>query len=227
MLQLKNITYQIAGKILLRDINWTINPKKRVALIGANGAGKTTLLRLICAELPLQEGKIQKPKNYQIGYLPQEVIAVGRGSVLSETLEANKTLIDLETEITCLQKQLSVEALTPDQQLELANRLGLLEEQFSVSGGYDIESRAKKILTGLGFTDQDFNDPVSTKSGGWQMRVYLARLLLMNPDLLLLDEPTNHLDIESLEWLESYLSDFQGSMVIVSHDRFFIDRLGQ
>jgi ATP-binding cassette subfamily F protein 3 len=225
MLQLKNITYQIAGIPLLRDIDWTINPKKRVALIGPNGAGKTTLLRLICRELPLQEGQIIKPKSYQIGYLPQESISFGLGSVLSETLAARKELMDIETEIKTLQKKIADRELSDNVQHNLAGRLTSLQERFGILGGYTIEVEAKKILAGLGFAESEFNDPLSVKSGGWQMRVYLARLLLMNPNLLLLDEPTNHLDIESLEWLESYLSDFQGSMIIVSHDRYFVDRL--
>lgn len=225
MLQLKNITYQIAGIPLLKDIDWTINPKKRVALIGPNGAGKTTLLRLICQELPLQEGQIIKPKSYQIGYLPQESISFGLGSVLSETLAARKELMDIETEIKTLQKKIADRELSDNVQHNLAGRLASLQERFGILGGYTIEAEAKKILAGLGFAESEFNDPLSVKSGGWQMRVYLARLLLMNPNLLLLDEPTNHLDIESLEWLESYLSDFQGSMIIVSHDRYFVDRL--
>jgi len=225
MLQLKNITYQIAGIPLLKNVNWTINPKKRVALIGPNGAGKTTLLRLICRELPLQEGEIYKPKSYRIGYLPQESISFGRGSVLSETLSARKELTDIEIEIQSLQKQIADRILSDHDQHVLAGRLASLEERYGFFGGYALEAEAKKILTGLGFAGSEIDDPISVKSGGWQMRVYLARLLLMNPDLLLLDEPTNHLDIESLEWLESYLADFQGSMIIVSHDRYFVDRL--
>ena len=227
MLQLKNISYQIADRYLLSEVNWTINPGKRVALIGPNGAGKTTLLRLLSRELPVQDGEIQQPKDYRIGYLPQEEVLFGRDSVLKETLAANTSLIDLESEISFLQDQLTSDELSPQEQQNLANRLGIVEDQFSLLGGYEIEGRAKKILTGLGFKDSEFSDPISTKSGGWRMRVYLARILLTSPDLLLLDEPTNHLDIESLEWLENYLSDYSGSIIIVSHDRFFIDRLGE
>ncbi len=225
MIQLKEISYQIAGKTLLKNINWTINPKKRVALIGPNGAGKTTLLRLINQELPLQEGEIQKPKNFSIGYLPQEEISFGRESVLAETLQADRNLQNLEKKMAILHEKLDDNSLSAHNQMLLTNQLGLLQGQFSIQGGYEFEARAKKILMGLGFRESDFSDPISRKSGGWRMRVYLARLLLQDPDLLLLDEPTNHLDIDSLEWLENFLTDFRGSMIIVSHDRFFIDRL--
>jgi len=225
MIQLKDISYQITGNTLLKAINWTINPKKRVALIGPNGAGKTTLLRLISQEIPLQDGEIQKPKNFSIGYLPQEEISFGRESVLAETLQADLNLQDLEKKMANLHEKLDDKYLSVHDQMFLNKQLGLLQEQFSIQGGYDFEARAKKILMGLGFRESDFSDPISKKSGGWRMRVYLARLLLQDPDLLLLDEPTNHLDIDSLEWLENFLTDFRGSMIIVSHDRFFIDRL--
>jgi ATP-binding cassette subfamily F protein 3 len=227
MLQLINISYEIDGVPLFEDIQWTIKPQKRVALIGPNGGGKTTLLRLISGELQLRLGEIVKPKDYQIGYLPQEEISFGRGTVLEEVLEANQILQEMETEKELIQRQLEKKTIEADEQKILANRLGYLEERFHFLGGYSYEALAKKILIGLGFKENEFRDLIETKSGGWRMRVYLARLLLQNPDLLLLDEPTNHLDIESLEWLESYLLDFKGSMIIVSHDRFFIDRLGE
>ena len=225
MLQLKDISYQFSGIPLFDKINWTINPKKRVALIGPNGAGKTTLIRLISQNIPLQEGIIQKPKSYQIGYLPQEEISFGRGSVLEEVLLADQEFGKLEAEIADIHEQLDDGNLAVNEQINLTNRLGLLETRFALSGGYEREAQAKKILTGLGFKPGEFSDPISTKSGGWRMRVYLARLLLQNPDLLLMDEPTNHLDIVSLEWLENFLIGYPGSIIIVSHDRFFIDRL--
>jgi len=226
MLQLKNIDHIIAGNTLFSKVNWTVNPGKRIALIGPNGAGKTTLLRLLVREIPLQGGEIQHPKDYLIGYLPQEEVSFGRDSVLKESLSASTEIMDLDADISLLHDQLMNDELSSEEQQDLSNRLGILEERFSLLGGYEIEARAKKILTGLGFKESEFSDPISSKSGGWRMRVYLARILLLDPDLLLLDEPTNHLDIESLEWLENYLTEFRGSMIIVSHDRFFIDRLG-
>lgn len=225
MLQLSGLNHQIEDKSLLEDINWTINPKKRVALIGANGAGKTTLLRLISEELPLQNGTINKPKTYQIGYLPQEEINFGADSIIHEVLEAKQQIRNIEHEKEAIRSQLEYEGITSDEQKPLVDKMGQLEEQFNILGGYGYEAQAKKILMGLGFSESEFEDPINSKSGGWRMRVYLARLLLQEPDLLLLDEPTNHLDVESLEWLENYLSDFKGSMIIVSHDRYFIDRL--
>jgi len=227
MLQLINISHEIDGDLLFEDIQWTINPQKRVALIGPNGSGKTTLLRLISGLLLLKQGEIVKPRTYQIGYLPQEEISFGRGTVLEEVLEANQHLQDMEEEKEIIHKELENSAIESKKQHALAERLGYLEERFHFLGGYSYVALAKKILTGLGFKENEFKDLIETKSGGWRMRVYLARLLLQNPDLLLLDEPTNHLDIESLEWLESYLLEFKGSMIIVSHDRYFIDRLGE
>jgi ATP-binding cassette subfamily F protein 3 len=227
MLQLINITHEIEGVPLFEDIQWTINPQKRVALIGPNGSGKTTLLRLISGNLRIQQGELVKPKTYQIGYLPQEEISFGRGTVLEEVLEANQLMQSMEDEKEYIHRQLEDSSINPDEQQVLAERLAYLEERFHFLGGYSYEAQAKKILVGLGFKEKEFDDLIETKSGGWRMRIYLARLLLQNPDLLLLDEPTNHLDIESLEWLETYLLDFRGSMILVSHDRFFIDRLGQ
>ena len=205
MLQLINISHEIDGDLLFKDIQWTINPQKRVAIIGPNGSGKTTLLRLISGTLPLQQGEIIKPKTYQIGYLPQEEISFGRGTVLDEVLEANQFLHTMEDEKVIIQKDLENSGIDSEKQHALAQRLGYLEERFQLLGGYSYEALAKKILIGLGFKENEFSDLIETKSGGWRMRVYLARLLLQNPDLLLLDEPTNHLDIESLEWLECLL----------------------
>jgi ATP-binding cassette subfamily F protein 3 len=227
MLQLINIFHEIDGVPLFENIQWTINPQKRVALIGPNGSGKTTLLRLISGNLKIQQGELVKPKTYQIGYLPQEEISFGRGTVLEEVLEANQLMQSMEEEKEYIHRQLEDPAIKQDDQQTLVERLAYLEERFHFFGGYSYEAQAKKILIGLGFKENEFKDLIETKSGGWRMRVYLARLLLQKPDLLLLDEPTNHLDIESLEWLETYLLDFRGSMILISHDRFFIDRLGE
>lgn len=221
MLQLQNISYSIAHLELLREVNWVINPGKRVALIGPNGAGKTTLLRLIFGELEAREGAITKPKEYSIGYLPQEEMVLDKGTVLGAALRGQAEILKIEEEIEEIHHRL--ENQSPDKQL--LERLGHLEAHYQLLGGYELESQAKKILIGLGFKQDEFHRPLSDLSGGWRMRAYLARLLLAKPDLLLLDEPTNHLDLESLEWMESYLKNFPGSVVIVSHDRFFIDRL--
>lgn len=231
MLQIKDLHYSIGERNLLTGVNWIINPGKRVALIGPNGAGKTTLLRVIYGELEATAGTMQTPKGYRIGYLPQEEIALPRsggfpeaGPILDSVLEGHSEIIAMESEMAEIHRRL--ENHPPDSPA-LLERLGALEERFQLSGGYRLEAEAKAILSGLGFKNYDFQRSLYEFSGGWRMRVYLARLLLQNPDLLLLDEPTNHLDLESLEWLEQYLRTFPGSMVIVSHDRFFIDRLAE
>jgi len=224
MLQIRNLSYHIGERALLKEINWVINPGKRVALIGPNGAGKTTLLRIIKGDLEPHDGVMIKPKEYTIGYLPQEEIAVGSGPILAAVLEGHGEILRLEEQIAELHAILNTHTEDDEKLLE---RLGALESRYDALGGYTIENQAKAILTGLGFGEIDYQRPMSEFSGGWRMRVYLARLLLLNPDLLLLDEPTNHLDLPSLEWLESYLLSFAGSMVLVSHDRFFIDRLAQ
>jgi len=222
MIQIQNLSYSIGGRTLMTDINWAIQPGKRSALIGPNGAGKTTLLRLIIGELQPDRGKINRPREYHIGYLPQEEIEVRGNSVLDTALAGHEKISELESKIEEAHHALDASL---DNQSKLLKKLGDLEHQYEALGGYRLESTAKTILSGLGFSEADFLRSQSELSGGWRMRVYLARLLLRNPDLLLLDEPTNHLDLPSLEWMEQYLLQFTGSVVLVSHDRFFIDRL--
>ena len=224
MLQIKDLHYAIGARELLAGINWIIQPDQRVALIGPNGAGKTTLLKILTGEIRYQVGTINKPKGYRIGYLPQEEIAVGRGTILETVLEGEKQLIELENKIAELHQALDSAG---ENHSKILKQLGNLEQQYEARQGYQLEATAKSILSGLGFSENDFNRPLAEFSGGWKMRAYLSRLLIQNPDLLLLDEPTNHLDLPSLEWLEQYLLNFPGSMVVVSHDRFFIDRLAQ
>ncbi len=224
MLQIRELYYEIGDRRLLNDVSLTVHPGQRIGLVGPNGAGKTTLLRILSGELRPQKGTIIKPKNYVIGYLPQETIVFDQGTLLSAVLESRADVQRLEVEIHDIQQQLSV---NPENQERLLQRLGQLQDRFALLGGYEMEAKAKKILSGLGFTEKDFFRPLKDFSGGWRMRAYLAKLLLIKPDLLLLDEPTNHLDLPSLEWIENFLKAFTGSMIIVSHDRFFLDRLAQ
>jgi ATP-binding cassette subfamily F protein 3 len=221
MLQVRNLHYSIGDRDLLAAVDWNLQPGKRFALIGPNGAGKTTLLRILTGEIEPQAGTITKPRNYTIGYLPQEEIVLGQGTVLESALAGIPEIREIEHKIHELHTALEVRSKDDG----LLQRLGTLEQRFQVLGGYTIEGRAKKILSGLGFEENQFQTDFVELSGGWGMRIYMARLLLKNPDLLLLDEPTNHLDIPSMEWLEQYLLNYKGSIVIVSHDRFFIDRL--
>jgi len=224
MLQIRNLTYSIGDRQLLDEMEWLIQPGKRVALVGPNGVGKTTLLRILNGDLEYNSGSIIKPREYRIGYLPQEEIAVTGTNILDTVLAGQKEVKLLEQKIAHLHEELTHAENNRDQLLE---QLGILEHRFEAMDGYHLEIQAKSILSGLGFKKADLNRSLAEFSGGWRMRVYLALLLVLKPDLLLLDEPTNHLDIPSLEWLEQYLLSFPGSIVAVSHDRFFIDRLAQ
>jgi len=222
MLQIRDLYYSIGELQLLSGINWVIQPGKRAALIGPNGAGKTTLLRILTGEIKHLSGNIIKPKTFRIGYLPQEEIAIAHGSILQTVCEGQPEIIALEKKISELHNALNASDANQD---NLLKQLGTLEQRYEALEGYRLETSAKIILSGLGFAATDFSHPLTEFSGGWRMRAYLARLLVQQPDLLLLDEPTNHLDLPSLEWLEQYLLSFSGSIIIVSHDRFFIDRL--
>jgi len=225
MIQLRKINYHIGELNLLQDIDWSIHDGMKIALIGPNGAGKTTLLKIICNELQPSDGEIIKPRDFSIGYLPQEEVSLESGEILLKVMEGQRRLVDIERQIAELHRQLNAEVDRSHD--EIIHQLSRLEEAFRLGGGYQLQSQAKSILSGLGFVQSDFARNVSELSGGWRMRVYLARLLLQNPDLLLLDEPTNHLDIPSLEWLERFIANFSGTVVIVSHDRFFVDRLSK
>jgi ATP-binding cassette subfamily F protein 3 len=221
MLQIRNLHYSIGDRNLLDSVDWNIQPEKRFALVGPNGSGKTTLLRILIEEIDSHAGTITKPRNYSIGYLPQEEIVIGQGTILENALAGIPEIQALEHEIHGLHTDLE----TNPENTSTLKKLGRLEQRYQDLGGYTIKSAAKKILSGLGFEDSQFHADFAELSGGGCMRVYTARLLLQNPDLLLLDEPTNHLDIPSMEWLEQYLLGYKGSIIIVSHDRFFIDRL--
>ncbi|MBD3386722.1 ATP-binding cassette domain-containing protein [candidate division KSB1 bacterium] len=222
MLQLNKLTFSFDDRLLLDSIDWNIQPEMRYSLIGPNGAGKTTLLRLLNGDLQPTSGHIIKSKNYHIGYLPQESILFSGTTVLDSALEARKDLIALEDQIRQLGR--AVETAGKDHKAQI-EKLGVLQQQYELQGGYRLEADVKSILSGLGFRQNDFRRSLAELSGGWRMRVYLARLLLQTPNLLLLDEPSNHLDLDSLQWLEQYLSGLRSSMIIVSHDRYFIDRL--
>jgi ATP-binding cassette subfamily F protein 3 len=220
MIKLCDIEYTIGERTLFTDVNANLNVHDRVGLVGANGSGKTTLLRLIKGEIVPSRGSLERRKDIKIGYLPQEEIVLAGNKLLEEVLRDYNALLN---ELA----QLRVEISAQPQSKELLHRLDHTEENFHAIGGYQYEAEACKVLVGLGFTEDEYGKPVSEFSSGWQMRIVLARMLLRKPDLLLLDEPTNHLDIESIEWLEDYLRTFKGCMVIVSHDRYFVDNILQ
>ena len=191
-----------------------------MGLVGPNGAGKTTLCRILAGLEEPDHGRVSAARGTTVGYLPQEVTATGSGSVLGEALSGFEDVWRLEGEMEALGAAL---ATAPTE--ELTARYGELQHRFDALGGYRLETEAKTILGGLGFMASDFGRALGELSGGWRMRVALARLLLLRPSLLLLDEPTNHLDLESLAWLETFLSDYDGTVVVVSHDRYFLNRM--
>ena len=222
MHQIKDLNYSIGERKLLDGVSWSVQPGQRVALIGPNGAGKTTLFRIIFGEIEAHSGTTLKPKRFRIGYLPQEEIVVQGETLMQTVLDGQKEISILEKRIKELYLALDSSSLEKN---KLLDQLGTAEHRFEALGGYRLETEAKTVLSGLGFSEKDFFSPLSNLSGGWKMRAYLGRLLIQKPDMLLLDEPTNHLDLPALEWLEQFLLQFSGSVVVVSHDRFFIDRL--
>jgi ATP-binding cassette subfamily F protein 3 len=221
VIQLENIGKSFGGQVVFRDLTWHITRGQRIGLVGPNGAGKTTLCRILTGEMDVDAGQVRRAKAATIGYLPQEIGSGGDGTVLGHLLAGFPEVSRLEAELELLAGEMAEDGASE----ELTHRYGDLQHQYEARGGYHLESRAKAILGGLGFTSEDSFKPLSIFSGGWRMRVALGRLLLQAPDLLLLDEPTNHLDLESLQWLEEFLAAYEGTVVIISHDRYFLNRV--
>jgi ATP-binding cassette subfamily F protein 3 len=219
MIHLNNISLQFGNKIIFENANWHIKSGSRYALIGRNGVGKTTLFRILTKEQHIDKGEILERGNLKIAYLPQEHKMVSNKTILDELLLDNEEIVGLHKELIELEHEL---AKGNDAILDKYTDLSL---KFEHLGGFEYETKAKMILSGIGFKREDFDKPISEFSGGWRMRVYLSKLLLRNPDLLLLDEPTNHLDLPALIWLESYLSSFPGTLIIISHDRDFLNKV--
>ncbi len=220
MLQLKGIIKDFAGRRIFAGIDWHIRPQDRIGLCGDNGAGKTTLLKLLCGRVEADDGRLQVAKGTTFGYLPQEGLE-HRGRTLFE--EAHSAL----TELRAIERELRrlEEEISDRHDAEDMRRYAELQEAFGQRGGYTMETEVGKILSGLGFSNDDFERPCEQFSGGWQMRIALAKLLLQRPNLLLLDEPTNHLDLPARDWLEDYLLAYPHAVVLVSHDRFFLDKV--
>jgi ATP-binding cassette, subfamily F, member 3 len=223
MIQVESVAKAYAGQPILRDLSWRIPDRERIGLVGPNGAGKTTLCRLLAGVEEPDEGRIVRPRETTVGYLPQEAAGHPEGSVLAEVLAGFADVWQVEREMEDVAARLA--AAAGAESAALTTRYGDLQHRFEALGGYRLETEANAILSGLGFRPVDFPRPLAEFSGGWRMRAMLAGLLLQSPSLLLLDEPTNHLDIESLEWLESFLADYEGTVVIVSHDRYFLNRM--
>ncbi|MEI5983851.1 MULTISPECIES: ABC-F family ATP-binding cassette domain-containing protein [Sphingobacterium] len=221
MISINNLTFEIGARALYDEANWHIKPGDKAGLIGANGAGKSTLLKLIVGDYAPTSGSISMAKDLKIGYLNQDLLSYHSDkSILHVAMEAFERQNQLHTEIEKLLLKLET-----DYSDDILNKLSDKQMEFEALDGYSIEFRAHEILAGLGFSEEEQKRPLATFSGGWRMRVMLARILLQTPDILLLDEPTNHLDLPSIKWLETYLQAFEGAIVIVSHDRYFLDRI--
>lgn len=221
MISINDLTFQIGSRALYDEANWHIKPGDRVGLIGANGTGKSTLLKIIVGEYAPSSGSISMAKDIKIGYLNQDLLSYdSHHTILHVAMEAFERQNQLHDEIEELLKKIET-----DYSEEALYKLSDKQQEFEALDGYNIEYRANEILAGLGFSTEDQHRPLNTFSGGWRMRVMLAKILLQTPDILLLDEPTNHMDLPSIKWLENYLGSFEGAIVIVSHDRYFLDKI--
>lgn len=228
MIHLNQITKQQGSRVLYKNASFQINTGEKIGLVGPNGAGKTTIFRIIMNEEGLDGGSISKSDKLVIGYFSQNIAEMSGRTVLNEVLQGNPKVIEIQKQLQTIEKKLEDSATQPTSDEEMAALLesyGDLQTQFENFGGYDLESRGKEILSGLGFSEDDQQRLTETFSGGWKMRITLAKILLQNPDVLLLDEPTNHLDVESIIWLENWLQQFKGAILMTSHDREFMNRL--
>jgi len=220
MLQLQNVTKGFAGQVVLNGVDWHLRPGERIGLCGENGAGKTTLLRLLAGQYEADAGQVQTARGTLVGYLPQDGLEHRGRTLFAEACSALDQLLAIETELTELEARISISHLPAD-----LDRYATLQEEFLQRGGFTMTAEVARVLNGLGFVDSDHDRPCEHFSGGWQMRIALAKLLLRRPNLLLLDEPTNHLDLPARDWLEEYLANYPHTVVLVSHDRFFLDRV--
>ena len=226
MVSLENITLRFGGTTLFDSVSLMITDKERVGLVGRNGAGKTTLMRIVAGLQEPSTGKVILTSGQKIAYLPQQMKHVDGKSVYDEALSAFDEIIEMENKINLITKSLSQrEDYESTDYKRLIEKLHFLNDQLLIHGGKSIHADVEKTLMGLGFRSSDLGRPTAEFSGGWRMRIELAKLLLKKPDFLLLDEPTNHLDIESIEWVESFLEDFAGGIILISHDRVFLDSI--
>jgi ATP-binding cassette subfamily F protein 3 len=228
MISVNNLSIHFTGTYIFDDVSFIINDRDRIGLVGKNGAGKTTLLRIITGLQEPEKGNIVKTSGTTIGYLPQELVNLSYKTVYHEALTAFKEVLDIEEKIKKYTLEISSRTdYESDYYYNLIHKLNEANERFHIIGGQTMNADIEKVLTGLGFLPEDFERPLSEFSGGWQMRVELAKILLQKPDVVLLDEPTNHLDIESIQWLEDFLINYNGAVVLVSHDRAFLDNITQ
>ncbi len=223
MIQLSNLSKSFGDRILLDSVSWQIDNRERVGLSGPNGAGKTTLLKMLAGLDEPDSGQVVKPAGLTIGYLPQDGLHHSGRSLIEEAGQAFKSLLDMRAEIAALEDRLGDDSVHESEHAGMLTRYSDLQESFRRLEGFSVDLKIHTVLRGLGFSKDDMDKPTETFSGGWQMRIALAKLLLGRPGLLLLDEPTNHLDLEARNWLEEYLADYPHAVILVSHDRFFLD----
>lgn len=226
MISVDNLTVSFSGSDLFSDVSFLINPRDRIGLVGKNGAGKTTLLRILCGEQQPTAGIVSRNGDCTVGYLPQQMKVADTTSLAEETAKAFEELNRLEAEIAYLTEEITVRTdYESDGYEKLLHRLNDATDRYHLLGGDNREAEIEKTLLGLGFKRGDFGRPTREFSDGWRMRIELAKLLLRRPSLFLLDEPTNHLDIESIQWLEDYLKNYNGAVLLISHDRAFLDNV--
>jgi ATP-binding cassette, subfamily F, member 3 len=223
MIQLANLSKSFGDRVLLDSVSWQIDNRERVGLSGPNGAGKTTLLKMLAGFEEPDSGLVVKPSGLTIGYLPQDGLHHSGRTLIEEAGQAFKTLLDMRADIAALEDRLADDTVDESEHAGMLSRYSELQESFRRLEGYSVDLKIHTVLRGLGFSKEDMEKPTETFSGGWQMRIALAKLLLGRPGLLLLDEPTNHLDLDARNWLEEYLSDYPHAVILVSHDRFFLD----
>jgi ATP-binding cassette subfamily F protein 3 len=223
LIQLVSFSKSFGGRVLLDNVSWQIDDRERVGLSGPNGAGKTTLLKMLAGLEEPDTGSVVKPAGLTVGYLPQDGLDHSGRTLIEEAGLAFKPLLDMRDEIASLEERLGEDTHSDDAHAEMLARYSDLQDSFRRLEGYSIDLKITTVLRGLGFGPEDLPKKTETFSGGWQMRIALAKLLLSRPGLLLLDEPTNHLDLEARNWLEEYLAEYPHAVILVSHDRFFLD----
>lgn len=226
MIHLANVAKLGGNKLLFKNASFQINEGEKIGLVGPNGAGKTTVFRLIVGEEAPDEGQIAKSDRTVIGYFSQNIEEMQGRSALKEVMMINDRILQIQDQLKDYEAKLC-EPMDEDEMARILENYGELQSQFEQMGGYDLESRAAEVLTGLGIGPEDYHRPTESFSGGWKMRIALAKILTLNPDVLLMDEPTNHLDLESIIWLEEWIKNYKGAVLMTSHDREFMNRLVQ
>ena len=225
MITINQVTHNFGKKVLFNKINCVINAHDRIALVGSNGSGKTTLLRMVMGELDSDGGSIDKAGYVSVGYLPQDGISVSGKTLFAEAESAFGDILELQKNLEKAEEEMLEMDTSTDEYYDLIDLMGEWEQQLEDHEPGKMKSRIERILHGMGFSESDFERDTGEFSGGWQMRIALAKLLLQNPSLIILDEPTNHLDIVSQHWVEQYLKHYQGALIVISHDRAFLDEV--